>query len=360
MLLITRYIFLSYFKNFLTTAAAFALVVFAIDFLEKVRNLYQYEAGFYPMAAYFLLRFPKIFFEILPLAVLLSTLITFGGLSKHNEITAFKSAGVSISRLALPLFVFGLVISVLSSQLTGTLVPKAYKAASLIRSLQIEKKKAPGGFVQNKTWLKLDKQRLIYVQMMTPNKARMEGVHLYTLNGDFSLAEEDQAKALVYESGEWTLVDGVHRRFFKDGNLKMTLFERKKIALNKVPEDFLQVALKIKETTDRELNRYIDQLRQDGFDPTRYQVDLRGREALSFANFIMVLLGIPFALKNSRSAGIAWGVAISLGVALFYWLVFAISLSLGRLTILPPWLAAWSANILLLTLGSYLFLRIRQ
>ncbi|GEM_PF-7017921 len=68
----------------------------------------------------------------------------------------------------------------------------------------------------------------------------------------------------------------------------------------------------------------------------------------------------PFALKGSRSAGIAWGIVFGLGAAHFYRLVFSMTLSLGRLQVFPPWLPAWSANILLLMLGSYLFLRVRQ
>ncbi|MBN4054250.1 LPS export ABC transporter permease LptG [Nitrospira defluvii] len=360
MLLISRYIFNEYFKVFLATAAALVLVIFSIDFLEMIRHFYQFQPSFYYLASYFLLRIPKIFFEMMPLAVLLSTLITFGTLSKHNEITAFKSAGISVSRLALPLFVFGIVVSFISFYLGRTLIPKAYKAASSIRTVQIEKRKPSGGFVQNKTWLNLDHRRLIYVELITPDKTRMEGIHLYTLDRTFSLVEEDEAKALVYEGGEWVLLEGVNRTFFKDGNFKVTPFERKKIALKKVPEDFQRVRLKVKETTHRELQQYIQQLSDDGLNPVRYQVDLRGKEALSFANFIMVFLGIPFALKNSRSAGITWGVVISLGVALFYWLVFSVSLSLGRLMIFPPWLAAWSANILLSIIGAYLFLSVRQ
>ncbi len=142
--------------------------------------------------------------------------------------------------------------------------------------------------------------------------------------------------------------------------MKMTSFERKEIDLNKQPEDFQSVALKTDQSTAAELQSYIQRLSDEGFDPTRYEVDLRAKEALAFANMIMILLGIPFALKDSRSAGIAWGVAISLGVALLYWIIFSMGLSLGRLMIFPPWMAAWSANFLFLIIGAYLFLNIRQ
>ncbi len=360
MLLITRYILNEYLKVFLATAVALAVLVFSIDFLEKIRHLYQFQPSFQLLATYFFLRLPKVFFEMMPLAVLISTLITFGGLAKHNEITALKSAGVPLFRLALPLFIFGFILSLGSLHLSGSLVPKAYKEAAEIRAIQIEKIRPQGEFVQNKTWLSLDHRRLIYVKVVTPKKDRMEGVHLYTLGPDFRLIQEDEAKALVYEGEEWHLVEGLSRIFFKDGTLKTTEFARKKIQLNKGPEDFREAALDLRETTRAELEQYIQQLSEDGFDPLRYQVDLRGKEALSFANFIMVLLGIPFALKDKRRGGIAWGVAISIGVALLYWLVFSVSLSLGRVAILSPWMAGWCANVLFLMFGVYLYLNVRQ
>lgn len=354
------------------TAISLALVVFSIDTLETMRSIYKYNPSFASAATYFLFRLPKMFFELMPLSVLLSSLITFGGLSKNNEITAFKSTGISIYRLAVPVLIFGFVLSLFAFYMTGGLVPTLLKRSQYIRIVEIDKRPLPGNFVQNKSWLHLDKHRLIYVNLVSEDQKHLQGVHLYTLDEGFSLAEDDEAAELVYEThpenstadthgkGQWVLLNGVHRRFFPDGTMKISPFERKPIELNKQPEDFQNVALKTDEATAAELQHYIQRLSSDGFDATRYQVALRAKEALSFANMIMVLLGIPFALKDSRSAGIAWGVAISLGVALFYWIVFSMGLSLGRLMIFPPWLAAWSANFLFMIIGSYLFLNIRQ
>ena len=47
----------------------------------------------------------------LPLAILLSSLMTFGNLSENNELTALKSSGLSLYRIIRPLFVLVLLIS---------------------------------------------------------------------------------------------------------------------------------------------------------------------------------------------------------------------------------------------------------
>src|SRR5215216_3017555 len=47
----------------------------------------------------------------MPLAVLLSSLITFGNLGEHFELTAVKSAGISLIRSLMPMFAFILILT---------------------------------------------------------------------------------------------------------------------------------------------------------------------------------------------------------------------------------------------------------
>ena len=42
----------------------------------------------------------------IPLAVMLASLIAFGNLGEHSELTAVKGAGISLSRALLPIFIF--------------------------------------------------------------------------------------------------------------------------------------------------------------------------------------------------------------------------------------------------------------
>ena len=360
MSIITRYILKEYLKIFLITLAALLLVHLTIDFLERLKRFAEHEAQVIWIVRYFLYRLPKMIFDIAPLAILLSTLLTLGGFSKNNEIIALKSSGVSILRIATPILVFGAVTSCLFFVLNGSVVPSTFKRAKMIQDVHIEKKNEGRDFVQNKVWLRLDSRTIFNIELIDPDKKSMHGINIYALGNDFSFPEEMEAESLVYENGEWILLNGVDRKFLKDGGMKVEPFERRPIRLNKKPDDFKQAAPDPQEMTYRKLESYIAQLSADGFNSTRYQVDLRGKQAIPFVNFMMVLLGIPFALKDNRSAGIARGVFISLVMALFYYLVSATTLSLGRVMLFPPWLAGWSANILLMIIGVYFFLNIRQ
>jgi lipopolysaccharide export system permease protein len=61
----------------------------------------------------------------IPLAALLSGLITFGNLGEKNELTAMKSAGVSLYRILLPLSLFAVGLSVLTFVLANNVMPYA-------------------------------------------------------------------------------------------------------------------------------------------------------------------------------------------------------------------------------------------
>lgn len=68
-----------------------------------------------------------------PLAVLLSSLMTFGNLGQHFELTALKGAGISLIRVLVPIFIFTLFLTGLAYYSNNFIVPKAnLKAFSLL------------------------------------------------------------------------------------------------------------------------------------------------------------------------------------------------------------------------------------
>src|SRR5688572_16818705 len=76
----------------------------------------------------------------MPLAVLLSSLIAFGNLGEHFELTAIKSAGISLVRILLPIFLFVLVLTGIAFYANNNLVPKAaLEAYSLLYDIKQKK-----------------------------------------------------------------------------------------------------------------------------------------------------------------------------------------------------------------------------
>ena len=62
----------------------------------------------------------------LPLATLLSSMMTLGTLGENNELLAIKAAGISLQRILTPLAAACVVISIGAFFITNDLVPVAY------------------------------------------------------------------------------------------------------------------------------------------------------------------------------------------------------------------------------------------
>lgn len=76
----------------------------------------------------------------LPLAVLLSSLIAFGNLGEHFELTAIKSAGISLVRALVPIFIFVIFLTGAAFYVNNNLVPKAaLEAYSLLYDIKQKK-----------------------------------------------------------------------------------------------------------------------------------------------------------------------------------------------------------------------------
>lgn len=76
----------------------------------------------------------------LPLAVLLSSLITFGNLGEHFELTAIKSLGISLVRSLVPIFAFVILLTIGAFLVGNYLVPKAaLEAYSLLYDIKQKK-----------------------------------------------------------------------------------------------------------------------------------------------------------------------------------------------------------------------------
>jgi lipopolysaccharide export LptBFGC system permease protein LptF len=101
-----------------------------------------------------------------------------------------------------------------------------------------------------------------------------------------------------------------------------------------------------------QLERYIGDLSQSGFDTKRLRVALWHKLAYPLIAIVMAVLAIPFALTMGRRGSLT-GIA----VAITYFVVDGLFGAMGNVNYLPAAMAAWSPDILFGLTGGYLLLR---
>src|SRR6185436_21193284 len=110
------------------------------------------------------------------------------------------------------------------------------------------------------------------------------------------------------------------------------------------------------------LHAYADRLRREGYNFSRFITDYHGLIAFPFVSIIMVIVGISLSLRQSgaRGGSIAVGMGQALFIGFLYWATHSVAIAFGRTAVLSPMMAGWIANLLFLSFGSYLFLRVKQ
>jgi lipopolysaccharide export system permease protein len=320
----------------------------------------KYQAPFYLIFEYLLYNLPEVAFKwTLPYAVLLSILLTLGNLSRHSEITALKAGGVSLYRITLPLFFVVFLISIANFLGNEYLVPFTYQKSRYVWEVKIKKEKPTSFFKNFKIWYRSD-NRIINIQVLDPQKKALNGVTLYQLDDQFRCVQRVDAREVRWINGEWRFYEGALRNFGEDGSLRMTPFREMNFPLNENWESFQRVQRDSEEMSYTELRTYIQNIHASGYNATRYLVELNAKLSLPFLNLIMVLIGIPFALKTSRSGGVAMSVGLSVLIAFIFGVIYYIFLSVGKTGILPPVLSAWTPTLLFGLAGTFTLMSVRQ
>ncbi|MBR9775710.1 MAG: LptF/LptG family permease [Cytophagales bacterium] len=124
----------------------FLLTFIVVDFILLTVNMLKYFDEIFGKDLPFMVYMELIgYFVIsispmaLPLAVLLSSLMTFGNLGEHFELTAIKSSGISLNRTMLPIGVFVAIVTILAFLSNNYIVPRVnLKTFSLLYDIRMK------------------------------------------------------------------------------------------------------------------------------------------------------------------------------------------------------------------------------
>ena len=336
------------------------LIYVVVLFLQKMTSIHKYDAPYYLIFEYLLYRLPEVTFTwTLPYAVLLSILLTLGNLSRHSEITALKAGGISIYRITLPLFSIVFLISLVNFLGNEYFVPYTFQKSRYVWDVKIKKEKPSSFFKNFKIWYRSD-QRLYNIQLLDPQAKVLKGFTLYKCDDQFRCTERIDAREVKWINGEWRFVDGAVRKLAEDGSLQIIPFKEMTFPMDETWESFQKTQRDSAEMSYTDLRTYIQKIQASGYDATRYLVGLHSKLSLPLLNLIMVLIGIPFALRTSRSGGVALSVGISVMIGFIFGVTYYVFISIGKTGVLPPFLSAWTPTVLFGLAGIFTLMSIRQ
>ncbi len=307
---------------------------------------------------------PFILTFIVPMSVLVATLSMFSKLSYDNEIMAMRASGLSLLKIAKPLFFVAILLSlgtfILSDQLAST---THYRYRQLLTRIGIEN---PGAALEEGTFIKKFKNFVIFIYEIDKNK--LKGIRIYQPQ------EGKPTRTITAQKGELISLP-------EEGIIKLRLIQgtsdepdpkdpAKFYTINFKTYDFpLNVSdvkssealgKKPKDMSIRELRAEIENLGQDGIRGTYpLTAEIHNKIALAFSSITFLLIGIPLGITARRSnRSVSFG--ISLVLMTLYWLLLITGKALAQKGLVPSFLALEFGNFVIGGAGILLLRKIMR
>ena len=364
--LVDTYILSTFLTYLVLMLASFVSLVLIFNFFELISDMLRNNISLWKMFTYLFFLSPQLIYDLLPPSVLVAVLAAFGVMSKQNEITAFKACGVSLFRLAAPVLLGSTLLS------GGLFAFDFYYVAGANRKQDALRDEIKGRATQ--TYLKPDRKWI-----MGYNSSRIFNYKYFDNSGEESSMNE--ASVFELEPKTFRLMRQIYARkahwsvplktwVFEDGwtceyqgafchvytPFQATTFRE----LTEPPDYFLKEKLQDTQMNVLQLDHYIKDLTQSGFEGTvKLQVRLYRKFAVPLFALMMAMIAIPFGFLVGNRGAMA-GVGLSLGIAVAYLGIGQLFEKLGDAGQLGPVVAAWGPDVVFALAGSYLLLRMRS
>ena len=362
--ILDQYVVVEFLNMFALVLMGFILLMLVFTVFDLLGDILRNHIKLAVVGDYLINLTPLFLYQLAPLAVLIAVLVTFGVLNRNSEIIAMKATGISLYRLVVPIVSIAALLAVSLFLFDEFYLPQANKRQDALRN--VIKGKPPQTVTHpEQNWIfgepnKGEPGRIFYYRFFDADRNEFANISVFEFNpSTFALTRRIYAAKAAWddETNTWQFQDGWVNDIEDDHPTDFREF--KQTSFSEIHEDpgyFNKESLQAQEMNFGQLDRYISDLRQSGFDTMKLRVALWTKLAYPLVAVIMAVLAIPFALSMGRRGSLT-GIAVAIGVALSYFVVQSFFGALGNVNYLPAALAAWSSDLLFGLVGGYLLLR---
>jgi lipopolysaccharide export system permease protein len=351
-----RYVFIEFWKIFVTTALGFPILLIIIDLTDNLDKYLGQRLGPGRIALSYLYWLPDSMFMVLPAAVLFATVFAIGAMTRHSEITAAKASGISFYRFIAPIFA-GAILATILGLILGELAPITNKRRiEILQANRVNLSSDRYNFAYA-----ADRGRVYKIGALHLNDQSIDGMVIERKgNGPDYPSYVITANAARYAPTKgWILLKGaVH--VIPDTLRNMTISFDSLVDRN-FREPPKQLTLTQKAPADmgfRELGRFITSMERSGAEVNELRVERMLKIAIPITCIVILLFGAPLATSTQRG-GAAYGVGVSLGTTVIFLMLIQLTKGIGGKGMIPADLAAWLPSIIFGIVGVILFARVR-
>lgn len=340
MRLIDKHILKNLFVPFAYILVSILGLFLVYDISSKIARFLKHSVPLLTVLNFYSLYVPQLIALGLPMVTLLAVVIGVGRMSRNNEITAMRACGVSVLRIACPLFAAGLLLAAISFLIFEKVVTRTFgetrRFEEALKGRKIVQEAIEWGYFPTD-----DKgSRLQFIRFLPKQKK--------FLDISWQRKTENPRGKITVMALEARWIEGSWWAFgaiveYPDGTYSPNYPKMKMYEWDFRPEEVTGERFE-EEMSLAELQKNIRKYRASPQKVRELQIQLHRRVAFPLLNLLVIAVALPFGLKGGKRGGsVALGVGISMLLCLAYYGLTVLALLIERF---PPWLAVWLPNIL--------------
>jgi lipopolysaccharide export system permease protein len=369
MRLLDRYLFRELLTPLAYCLGGLVLLGNCFTLFGELEKLQESRLHFLDMLEYSVATTPEFLVTVLPITLLFALLYALTHHARYNEITAMRTAGISLWRICAPYFMVGVAASGASFALNELLVPVSTDWATHIKNRYVqnadnaEVQKTFQGFTSPHRQWQFGEYKIKTAEMIRPI------VFWKTPNGSIQQLHADLA---VWTNHVWTFFNAAEYSQADAQSPLVPSLQTNELAMPDFDETPSQIKSEIKvngylrlggvSQANIPLKDILGYLRLHPDPPRsasdRLLTELNERLAAPWTCLVVVFIAIPCGAMSGRR-NFFFGVAGIIAIGFIYFVIQKVSYAFGSGGELPGWLAAWLPNLIFGATGLILMARAR-
>jgi lipopolysaccharide export system permease protein len=323
-------------------------------FADELGDLGRGNYGLASIVQYLILTSPRNFYELMPSAALVGSLVTLGALANNRELVAMQAAGASRLRIIAAVLGGGMLLVFISLGIGEYVAPVAERAAHTLKATALQKQIASRtkyGF-----WVRDGNVFINIRQIERPES--LGDINIFKLDDTQKLHSATHADTAIYDGRQWRL-DNIRESQFLSGGIATEQKAYADWSSVLAPNLLNAFVISPENLSAYELARYINYLKENGQQSAYVELAFWGRIVNPIVTLVMLLVAAPFVLPVRREVGMGQRIVVGVIIGLGFYLFDRTFGHLGLIYEMNPIFAAFFPTLLALTGALVAIFRLR-
>ncbi|MDR2951910.1 MAG: LptF/LptG family permease [Treponema sp.] len=350
-MILDRYLARQFLPIFLIAISMFVFLLTLIDLFANLVRYLNNEVPFLSIMKISLYFLPKCLSYAMPISLLFAAAYTLGDLYARNELTTVFSSGIPFWRFSVVLIAIGLSASVFMFFFEDIVVIPTHKIKTDLskRALRQQVTETNSDIV-----IKARNGSLIYsVDYYDQKEQVLNGVSVIEMDDSGSLHSLIRAPSASWTGTEWAFKNAVIYQY-EDGMLMISALPPD-VSYNEHPDTFRRNSVNVEELPVRDAGMLVDDLRAAGLPFIKAQANYYHRFSFAVTSLIVMILSISMGGRFKKNI-LLMSLFASLSVAVVYYIMEMLSMTMAGLNYIPPFVGAWFPIFTFVIIGILLLL----